>query len=75
MLEAASQEFRLLCEDLALAAETLKKLESTGEVENETRREEYTALVRDLEAEILRSINKIKNLSFIEFQNQTDNKY
>jgi len=53
-----SETFQNVCEDYRRCAEALQHWNQSASDEAPARREEYAALLRDLEAEILQNLNK-----------------
>ncbi len=55
-----SETFQAVCEDYMRCAEALGYWNQSDSEEAPARREEYAALLKDLEAEILQSLNESK---------------
>jgi len=55
-----SETFQAVCEDYMRCAEALRYWNQSDSEEAPARREEYTALLKDLEGEILQSLNESK---------------
>ncbi len=55
-----SETFQSVCEDYRRCAEALRHWNESASEEAPARREEYAALLRDLEAEILQNLNESK---------------
>jgi len=53
-----SKTFQTMCEDYRKCAEALRHWNQSSSEEAPARREEYAALLRDLEAEILHTVNE-----------------
>lgn len=55
-----SETFQSVCEDYRRCAEALRRWNDSASEEAPVRREEYAALLRDLEAEILQNLTESK---------------
>jgi len=55
-----SEAFQTVCEDYRKCAEALRYWNESASEEAPARREEYAALLKDLEAEILQGLNEPK---------------
>ena len=55
-----SETFQSVCDDYRRCAEALRHWNESASEEAPARREEYAALLRDLEAEILQNLNESK---------------
>ena len=55
-----NENFQSVCEDYRRCAEALRHWNESTSEEAPARREEYAALLRDLEAEILQNLNESK---------------
>ena len=55
-----NENFQSVCEDYRRCAEALQHWNESDSEEASARREEYAALLRDLEAEILQNLNESK---------------
>ena len=55
-----SDTFQTVCEDYRRCAEALRHWNQSASEEAPARREEYAALLRDLETEILQSLNEFR---------------
>ena len=55
-----SETFQSVCEDYRKCAEALRHWNESASDEAPERREEYAALLRDLEAEILQSLDEFR---------------